>query len=76
MKWLYAARALGGLLAITTLLGMVVAQFLYPELVIQDSTLYVLILMIGGLLGVDVLLEHGPIQVEIKSGKEDGDDGN
>lgn len=73
MDAIYIARAIGGLLTIVTLLGMVVAQFVYPHLQISQGTLYLLLLLISSFFGMDILKRYGGITVQMgtRGGNED-----
>lgn len=66
MGMLKIARAIGGLLSIMTLLTMVLLQFLEEDLVLEQTTVTILLLLIGALLGVDMIIEKG---VNIKMGE-------
>ena len=68
MTWLRAARAIGGLLAIVTLLGLVAADVLYAEITLDGTTLAMLLGVVSALLGVDMLTERLPIELTV--GKE------
>ena len=71
MTWLRAARAIGGLLAIITLLALVSADVLYQDVILDEATLAMLLAVISGLLGIDMLA--GRLPIELTVGKE-GDD--
>jgi len=73
MTWLRAARAIGGLLAIVTLLGLVAADVVYSEIILDEGTLMLLLGIIGVLLGVDMLA--GRLPIELTVGERDGDEG-
>lgn len=53
------------------LLVMMIMQFLYEGLTLSQSEIGLMLLLIGGLLGVDVLLEE-KLQISIK--KEESED--
>ena len=73
MTWLRAARAIGGLLAIVTLLGLVAADVVYSKIILDESTLMLLLGIIGVLLGVDMLA--GRLPIELTVGERDDDKG-
>lgn len=56
MSWIKKVRAIGGLLAIVVLLGMISMDFLYDSLIVTDRTILLLASLISGLLGIDVLV--------------------
>lgn len=70
MDLLRAARAIGGLLSIMTLHGLIVLDVVYEEIMLQGETIALLILIIGALLGVDALIEES-VKVKIEREKRD-----
>jgi hypothetical protein len=73
--YLRFARAAGGLLSVGVLLFLLIAEFLgYGE--IEAARLHLLVLVIGALLGVDMVLDNLPLQVEVGSPGEEGDGGS
>lgn len=54
-------RAVGGLLAIITLLSLIVADFAYADLTLSQRSIYLLVGMISSLLGIDMLVRNGSI---------------
>lgn len=50
------ARAAGGLLSIMTLLGLLVGDFLLPDVVLSNHSIVLISALITGLLGVDILV--------------------
>lgn len=61
MKWLRAARGIGGTAAIATLL----AHFWLPSLPLSVARVELLLLIIGLLLGMDAVLERWGITVNL-----------
>lgn len=70
-QWLKIGRAVAGVLSVMALLVMMIMQFLYEGLTLSQSEIGLMLLLIGGLLGVDVLLEE-KLQISIK--KEESED--
>lgn len=70
MDLIYTARAVGGLLTILVLLVMVLAQFIYPGLELSEWTVVLLLGMIGGLLGVDMLSNGDSIKLTFGNDNE------
>lgn len=71
MGWLRVARAVGGLLSLGVLLGLIVADFWFPGRTLGQEMIALLILLIGALLAVDRLLEQGPLSIRIGSNNND-----
>lgn len=71
MDLLRIVRAVGGLLSIVTLLGLIVADFMYADLVLRNGRIAILLLVIGALLGIDTLIEES---INIKLEKQDGEE--
>lgn len=75
MMWIEAARAIGGLVAIVVLLGLVAARSFDPTGVAVDvPTIALLLSLVSGLLGVDIATDKLPFTLEVK--RNDGDDGD
>lgn len=66
-----AARAVGGLLSIIVLLTLVSADVLVSGVTLDSEQIWVLLVLTGALLGLDVLLEH---TIGITIEREDGGD--
>lgn len=60
-------RAVGGLIMILVLAAMLLTAFIYPHIEPQPTLITTAVLVIGALLGLDALLEQGPLQIEINS---------
>lgn len=73
-------RAIGGLLTIITLLAMVVADVVVEGASLSVEQLQILVVLVGGLLGLDIMLDRVPISMGVELSKttddseEDGDD--
>lgn len=67
------ARALGALITIVTVDAIVVISLLEPSIEPPTNLIYVLLGLIGSLLGLDVLLDRLPIQVGIETNTEEED---
>lgn len=73
-------RAIGGLLTIITLLAMVVADVVVEGASLSVEQLQILVVLVGGLLGLDIMLDRVPISMDVELSKttddseEDGDD--
>lgn len=52
-------RTVGGFLAILTLLTMLLMEFMFPELHVNNRALVTLVSLISGLLGVDIAATRG-----------------
>lgn len=70
MELARVVRAIGGLLAIVTLLGLISADFFYSSLMLENDTIALLLLIIGALLGVDTLIEKS-LSISIEKEKEE-----
>lgn len=70
MTWANAAKAIGGLATVLTLL----AHFWIPELPLTVARVQLLLLLIGVLLGIDVLTERFPYTLELKSRTDSDND--
>lgn len=72
MGWLRAARAIGGLLSVIALLGLIAADFWYPNRSLGGGMIALLVLLIGTLLAVDRLLQGQLVSIQL--GFNDNDD--
>lgn len=70
-RWTKAAKAIGGLAAVLTLL----AHFWLPALPLTPMRVQLLLVLIGALLGLDMLFEHVPVSIDT-SQTDDGDNQN
>lgn len=68
-------RAFSGGLAVLTLLGMILTEFLVAGLTIAGGRIEILLLLIGALLGLDVLGERLtlPVRIEVGSAEDDAE---
>lgn len=62
-------RAIGAFACIVTLNILVLMAFLTPEAEVPRWSIYMLVLLIGGLLGLDALLEISPVRIDKPGGK-------
>lgn len=74
MGWIRAARAVGGLLSTIALLGLIVADFWFPDRNLSPEMIGLLVLLIGSLLAVDRLLQEAPVSIRIGSNRGDEDE--
>ncbi|AAM88766.1 putative one transmembrane helix protein [Natrialba phage PhiCh1] len=83
MKIKQTARALAGFATVITLLALIVADTVHPQIALGTDDKVILITLIGALLGVDRLLRELPLIEELSDGlsieiapnsKEDDDD--
>lgn len=63
-EWFTAVRAVGALACIVTLNALILITFLDARSAAPRWSIYVLIILIGGLLGIDALLDVAPIKIE------------
>jgi len=63
------ARAVGGLIMILVLAAMLLSAFMYPSIDVQPTLITTTVMVIGALLGLDKLLEYGPLQIQIGNNK-------
>lgn len=61
MKYIRLSRAVGGLLSVICLLGVLVAHVLIPSVETPPWVVMVMLTLIGGLLAVDVFQEEFPM---------------
>jgi len=74
MTLIRAARAIGGLLSITVLLSMVLLDFWIGGVHLSQSSVLLLTALISGLLGIDLISEHLPLEVTVESTRGDEED--
>jgi len=67
-------RMLAGLVAMLTLLALIAADTVYPEVSLDLSDKIILVSLVSGLLGVDMALREFPIQIHIDGGGGDETD--
>jgi hypothetical protein len=65
------ARSLGGLAAILTLLGLIAADTIHPQISLSLEDKVILVSLISALLGVDLALKELPIKLNLKGGQDD-----
>lgn len=58
MSYIRIARAIGGLLSIVVLLGLMTVEVLNPNIVVSWPRLILMVAMISALLGVDILAHY------------------
>lgn len=78
MVLLRKVRAVAGLAAVVTLLGLITAEFFLPG-TIEPGRIQLLVALIGALLGVDLAGEYlpvGDLTVEVSRSPGDGSDGS
>ena len=73
MKLKNRARSLAGFAAVITLLGLIAADTIHPQITLGVEDKVILISMISALLGVDLALDRLPFNVELKEGGRDDD---
>jgi len=64
-------RALAGLAAVITLLALIAADTIHPEISLTIEHQLLLISLISALLGVDLALDQLPITIDGASGGDD-----
>lgn len=64
MRWIRAARSISGVLAVLTLLGLFIAEF-FAAGELKPARIQILLLLIGALLGLDLLFENLPVDITI-----------
>ena len=72
MDAIRSARAVGGLLAIITLLALVSADVLYQAVTLDGTTLAMLLGVISALLGVDMLADRLPVSITVGERDDNG----
>ncbi|QPL12251.1 hypothetical protein HrrHc1_150 [Halorubrum phage Hardycor1] len=65
------ARAASGLLAVVTLLGLFVFE-VSTKATLDPNRIRILVILIAGLLGLDLLGENLPLDISVQSGGETG----
>lgn len=68
MKAKKRARALAGFAAVMTLLALIVADTIHPEIALGTEDKVILITLIGALLGIDRLIKKLPFVEEFGDG--------
>ena len=68
MKAKKRARALAGFAAVMTLLALIVADTIHPEIALGTEDKVILITLIGALLGIDRLIKKLPFIEELEDG--------
>lgn len=71
MAFIRAARAIGGLLSIAMLLVMVFLDFWVQSVTLQRATIILMLTIISGLLGIDLITEHLPVKLTIERPGDD-----
>jgi len=71
MKFKQPIRSVTGGLAVVTLLVLVAADTLYPEITLSLEDKLLLASMASTLLGADFLLSQGPLNISIWQGSDD-----
>lgn len=71
MKLKNRARSLAGFAAVLTLLGLIAADTVFPEVTLGVEDKVILISMISALLGVDLALNQLPINLQTGGGDDD-----
>lgn len=55
MEYIRIARAIGGLAAILTLLGLLTLEVMQPSVVVEWPRLILIVALISALLGIDIM---------------------
>lgn len=71
MKLKSRVRSLAGFAAVLTLLGLIAADTISPEITLGVEDKVILISMISALLGVDLALDQLPIKLQNGGGGDD-----
>lgn len=71
MDILRVTRAIGGFVAIVVLMVMLLGGFLNSSLSVRPETITILLLIIGTLLGADIMFERLPIIIRIEDADDD-----
>lgn len=71
MKLKNRVRSLAGFAAVLTLLGLIAADTIFPEVTLGVEDKVILISMISALLGVDLALNQLPINIQTGGGGDD-----
>lgn len=75
----YRLRSLAGFAAVITLLGLIAADTIHPDISLSFQDKAILISLISALLGVDIALQQLPIEIapnRTTSKSDDGDQGD
>jgi hypothetical protein len=64
-------RMLAGLAAVLTLLGLIAADTIHPQISLSLEDKVILVSLISALLGVDLALKELPIKLNLKGGQDD-----
>lgn len=70
IRWIKAAKAIGGLAATLTLL----AHFWIPDLPLTLLRIQLLLLLIGALLGLDILWDRLPVKLDVGEARREVED--
>jgi len=71
MSLLKKARAVAGLAAVLTLLGLFVAEFFMLDSSLNPERIQVLIILITALLGLDLVGDNLPLNITVSGNDED-----
>lgn len=63
-------RAIGGLLSIVVLLGLLTADFWYADRALNPTTTATMLALISALLGIDILREKLPLKLSVQQPEE------
>ena len=63
-------RGLGGLITILTLNALVAADVLLPRASLSLQQVQVLVVLVGALLGLDIMLDKIPVSIELGSSSD------
>ena len=64
-------RMLAGFAAVLTLLGLIAADTIHPQISLSLEDKVILVSLISALLGVDLALKELPIKLNLKGGQDD-----
>lgn len=67
-------RAVGGLLTIITLLLLVAVDVVIAGAELDSQQLQILVVLVGGLLGLDIMLDRIPVTMEVDVGSDESND--
>ena len=67
-------RAVGGLLTIITLLSLVIVDVVVEGASLSIEQLQILVVLVGGLLGLDIMLDRIPVSMDVEVSTDDGTD--
>lgn len=71
IKW---AKAVVGVVSSLTLAALLVLDFWFTGRNLNAEAVYILLTIIGGTLGIDLITENIPVQVTITGGEGDDND--